>query len=103
MAKTKALISFAVTAKLIHVFVFACADCWFSHEAAQASVEVHDENTPEKTFQAGWTQFQAAQPTQDGFVGMKGGFVVRCLKLWLCNVVVKDCTTIAKTKMPFRC
>ena len=29
------LISFAVTAKLICVFVFAYADCWFSHEAAQ--------------------------------------------------------------------
>ena len=35
MAKTKALISFAVTAKLICAFVFAYADCWFSHEAAQ--------------------------------------------------------------------
>ena len=35
VAKTKALISFAVTAKLICVFVFAYADCWFSHEAAQ--------------------------------------------------------------------
>ena len=34
VAKTKALISFAVTAKLICVFVFAYADCWFSHEAA---------------------------------------------------------------------
>ena len=34
MAKTKALISFAVTAKLICAFVFAYADCWFSHEAA---------------------------------------------------------------------
>ena len=34
VAKTKALISFAVTAKLICVFVFAHADCWFSHEAA---------------------------------------------------------------------
>ena len=32
--KTKALISFAVTAKLICVFSFAYADCWFSHEAA---------------------------------------------------------------------
>ena len=32
--KTKALISFAVTAKLICAFVFAYADCWFSHEAA---------------------------------------------------------------------
>ena len=29
-----ALISFAVTAKLICVFVFGYADCWFSHEAA---------------------------------------------------------------------
>ena len=34
VAKTKAMISFAVTAKLICVFVFAYADCWFSHEAA---------------------------------------------------------------------
>ena len=33
--KTKALIRFAVTAKLICVFVFAYADCWFSHKAAQ--------------------------------------------------------------------
>ena len=33
VAKTKELISFAVTAKLICVFVFAYADCWFSHEA----------------------------------------------------------------------
>ena len=32
--KTKALISFAVTAKLICAFVFAYADCWFSNEAA---------------------------------------------------------------------
>ena len=30
-----ALISFAVTAKLIYVFVFAYADFWFSHAAAQ--------------------------------------------------------------------
>ena len=35
VAKTKALISFAVTAKLICIFVFAYADCWFSHQAAQ--------------------------------------------------------------------
>ena len=33
VAKTRALISFAVTAKLICAFVFAYADCWFSHEA----------------------------------------------------------------------
>ena len=35
MAKTRALISFAVTAKLICVFVFANADCWFSRVVAQ--------------------------------------------------------------------
>ena len=35
MAKTKALISFAVNAKLICVFVFAYANCWFSHAKAQ--------------------------------------------------------------------
>ena len=34
VAKTKALISFAVTAKVICVFVFAYAKCWFSHDAA---------------------------------------------------------------------
>ena len=37
-------ISFAVTAKLICVFVFAYVDCLFSHEAAQVkilSIELH--------------------------------------------------------------
>ena len=38
VAKAKALISFAVTAKLICAFVFAYADCWFSHEAAHIFV-----------------------------------------------------------------
>ena len=33
--KTKALISFAVTAKLICDFVFAYAKSWFSHDEAQ--------------------------------------------------------------------
>ena len=35
VAKTKALISFAVTGKLACAFVFAYADCWFSHAKAQ--------------------------------------------------------------------
>ena len=35
VAKTKALISFTVTAKLICTFVFAYANCWFSHVKAQ--------------------------------------------------------------------
>ena len=34
IAKTKALISFAVSAKLICVFVFAYAKSWFSHDTA---------------------------------------------------------------------
>ena len=34
VAKTKALISCAVTAQLICVFVFAYANCWFSHAQA---------------------------------------------------------------------
>ena len=34
VAKTKALISFAVTAKLICVFVFAYAKSWLSHDEA---------------------------------------------------------------------
>ena len=37
VAKTKELIGFAVTAKLICVFVFAYAKCWFSHDAAQTT------------------------------------------------------------------
>ena len=40
VAKTKALISFAVTAKLICVFVFAYADCWFYHEVAHMIMDV---------------------------------------------------------------
>ena len=35
VAKTKALISFTVTAKLICIFVFTFAKCWFSHEVAK--------------------------------------------------------------------
>ena len=38
MAKTKALISFAVTAKLICVFVFAYAKSRFSHDEAHLSL-----------------------------------------------------------------
>ena len=34
VAKIKALISFAVTAKLICAFVFAYSDCWFSRTVA---------------------------------------------------------------------
>ena len=34
VAKTEVLISFAITAKLICIFVFAYADCQVSHEAA---------------------------------------------------------------------
>ena len=34
VAKTKALISFAATAKLICAFVFAYTKCWFSNDAA---------------------------------------------------------------------
>ena len=35
VAKTQALISFAVLAKLICVFVFAYANCWSCHDAPQ--------------------------------------------------------------------
>ena len=40
VAKTKALISFAVTVKLICVFVFAYADCWFSNEVAHLFIVI---------------------------------------------------------------
>ena len=47
IAKTKALISFAFTAKLICVFVFANAVCWFSHEVAHILIlmeKLHNNN-----------------------------------------------------------
>ena len=34
VAKTKALISFVITAKLFCACIFPFADCWFSHAAA---------------------------------------------------------------------
>ena len=40
VAKTKALISFVVAAKLICVFVYAYADCWFSHRAAHMRLQL---------------------------------------------------------------
>ena len=41
VAKSKALISFAVTAKLICVFVFAYADCWLSGAVAHLLTMSH--------------------------------------------------------------
>ena len=50
--KKKALISFAVTAKLISVFVFAYAKCWFSHDGAlmhqKAAVGVANSEDPDQ-------------------------------------------------------
>ena len=46
VATTKALIGFAVTAKLICVFVFAYAKSWFSHDAAHISVLLTARNFP---------------------------------------------------------
>ena len=41
VAKTKALISCAVTAQLICVFVFANTKSWFSHDEAQFRDDFH--------------------------------------------------------------
>ena len=50
VAKTKALISLAVTAKLVCAFVFACVNCWFSDVAAHLHVIYTDfKNTNIKT------------------------------------------------------
>ena len=46
VAKTKALISFAVTAKLICVFVFAYAKSRFSHDAAQLGYWLRCQDEP---------------------------------------------------------
>ena len=43
VAKTKALISFAVTAKLICVFVFAYAKIRFSHDEAHITLKLMEE------------------------------------------------------------
>ena len=59
IAKTKALISFAVTAKLICVFVFAYANGRFSRDAAQEtsfcrcllSQAINNEDIPEHVLQ----------------------------------------------------
>ena len=48
VAKTKALISFAVTAKLICVFVLAYAKRWFSHDAVHLSLSLYQEYTSNK-------------------------------------------------------
>ena len=52
MAKTKALISCAVTAQMICVFVFACANCWFSHAKAHIIMRRH-QDIPEVAFLSG--------------------------------------------------
>ena len=52
VAKTKALIIFAVTAKLICVFVFAYADCWFSHEAAQMLTQTNTVRQEDETLES---------------------------------------------------
>ena len=40
VAKTKALISLIVTAKLICAIVFAYVKCWFSHDMAELVILV---------------------------------------------------------------
>ena len=52
MAKTKALISFAVTAKLICVFVFANAKGRFSHDAAHLYHAINRANFDVELFRA---------------------------------------------------
>ena len=46
VVKTKALISFGVTAKLICVFVFAYAKSRFSHDAAHIMFKLWAKNRP---------------------------------------------------------
>ena len=40
VAKTKVLISFTITSKLICAFVFAYAKCWLSHDVAHFSIHL---------------------------------------------------------------
>ena len=50
MAKTKTLISFVDSAKLISAFVFAYAKRWFSHDAAQLLNDHHLDASRESLF-----------------------------------------------------
>ena len=52
VVKTKAMISFAVTAKLICAFVFANENCWFSHEAGQIFAAFSSSESKLETSQA---------------------------------------------------
>ena len=45
VAKTKTLISFAVTAKLICIFVFTYAKSQFSHDEAQIQIHFHTQKS----------------------------------------------------------
>ena len=59
MAKTKALISFAVTAKLICVFVYAYAKIRFSHDAAHIEPVSYLTTAPGKTSQEHFTSINS--------------------------------------------
>ena len=77
MAKTKALISCAVTAQLICVFVFAYANCWFSHAKAHLSFPQaywpFDDGRCYTTYtDAGETVIN--MPTQRNIWAWKGGY-----------------------------
>ena len=72
VAKTKALISFAVTATLICVFVFAYADCWFSHEAAQILYRLGLDIRTSKKVQIGNDQ-EKAQAERNSYSKNRGG------------------------------
>ena len=45
-SETKALISFAITGKLICAFVFTYADCWFSHAVAHIEKRIFSSPEP---------------------------------------------------------
>ena len=63
IVKIKVLISFAFTAKLICVFLFAYAKSWFSHDAAHMELNkkagmfpcLRKPENPGKTTGLGWT------------------------------------------------
>ena len=78
VVKTKALISFAVTAKLICTFVFACADCWFSYAAAQFFAKPQMSQITKKKQQS--LGFPTRSDTNSPVQLQKNG---RILKFWI--------------------
>ena len=82
--KTKALISFAVTVKLICVFVFAYAKSRFSHDAAHLMIIKLLRSWTERLRQTVWNQIRLLSDEQfDNYTVCNSGF-----RVFIANLVI---------------